>query len=333
MRIRNARSNVLPLLVEIERAAGQTFLQLDADLFADHDPGSVERLTPYADGGRALVSVDAQDVSVGYLLLDTVDGAAHIEQVSVHPDHARKGLGRALIEHAASWASERDLHSLTYTDAPWNGPYYERLGFHYLTPGEETPGLRTIREHERALGLEVWPRVSMRLSLATDAGRASADRYTVDWHRGPHSRLRGLFELADDSPERIDGYIDLGRVLVAIDHQSEIVGHLQLVPDMRPGVAEIMSLAVEPSSRRRGIGGRLVDHALAVCRAEKFRLVTVQTAMADIDNLRFYQRRGFRAVSIMRDAFSAANGYSGVPPVDGIPLRDAILFELTLAEA
>jgi ribosomal protein S18 acetylase RimI-like enzyme len=169
MKIRPARPDDLAALVEIESAAGATFLLLDADLLADHDPGSVEELIPYANGGRAFVSVDTGDRPVGYLLVDIVDGAAHIEQVSVHPDHARKGLGRALIEHAASWASARDLHFLTlttYVHVPWNGPYYERLGFRYLTTDEETPGLRTIRARERALGLEVWPRTSMRRSLA-----------------------------------------------------------------------------------------------------------------------------------------------------------------------
>ena len=170
MTIRPARPGDLAALVEIERAAGQTFLQLDMELFADHDPGTVDELEPYADGGRAFVSADADDRPVGYILLDLVDGAAHIEQVSVHPDHARHGLGRALIEHAAAWASARELHLLTlttYVDVPWNGPYYERLGFGYLTVDEETPGLRTIREHERELGLEVWPRASMSRSLTS----------------------------------------------------------------------------------------------------------------------------------------------------------------------
>jgi len=167
--IRPARSDDLSVLVEIERAAGDLFRQLDPDLLADHDPGSVEELLPYANDCRAFVSIDAHDRPVGYLLIDLVDGAAHIEQVSVHPDHARKGLGRALIEHAASWASARALHSLTlttYLDVPWNAPYYERLGFRSLPAGEETAGLRAIRERERALGLEVWPRTSMRRFLA-----------------------------------------------------------------------------------------------------------------------------------------------------------------------
>ena len=169
MTIRPASSDDLAVLVEIERAAGDLFRQLDPDLLADHDPGSVEELLPYADDCRAFVSVDAHDRPVGYLLVDLVDGAAHIEQVSVHPDHARKGLGRALIEHAASWASARALHSLTlttYLDVPWNAPYYERLGFRSIPASEETAGLRAIREHERALGLEVWPRTSMQRFLA-----------------------------------------------------------------------------------------------------------------------------------------------------------------------
>ena len=103
--IRSARPDDLALLLDIERAAGEAFRSLGMDLFADHDPGTVEELTPYADGGRAFVAVDADDRAVGYLLLDVVDGAAHVEQVSVHPDHARQGLGRALIERAASWAT------------------------------------------------------------------------------------------------------------------------------------------------------------------------------------------------------------------------------------
>jgi ribosomal protein S18 acetylase RimI-like enzyme len=122
-------------------------------------------------------------------------------------------------------------------------------------------------------------------------------------------------------------------VLVASDDREQIVGHLQLVPATRRNLLEIKSLAVHPDFRRRGIGSRLVDHALRVCRAEQRLSVTVTTAMADIDNLRFYQRRGFRAASILQDAFTRETGYSSGLSDNGIPLRDGIRFDLSLAEA
>jgi hypothetical protein len=49
----------------------------------------------------------------------------------------------------------------TYSEVPWNGPYYERLGFRYLAPEEQRCGLRAIRERERQAGLDAWPRAAM----------------------------------------------------------------------------------------------------------------------------------------------------------------------------
>jgi GNAT superfamily N-acetyltransferase len=166
--IRPARADDLAALVGIELAAGEAFRALGMDAVADDDPGSVEDLVPYAERGRALVAADAEDRPIGYLLLELVDGAAHIEQVSVHPDHARKRVGSELIDRASSWARSRGLDALTlttYREVPWNGPYYQRLGFVYLTAEEETPGLRAIRASERGRGLDKWPRACMRLPL------------------------------------------------------------------------------------------------------------------------------------------------------------------------
>src|SRR3954447_7388635 len=163
--IRAARVSDLPLLIEIERLAGSLFRSLGMDLVADDDPGSVDELAPYAEDRRAFVAVDATDRPVGYLLVDSVDGAAHIEQVSVLPEQAGRGVGSALIEHAGRWARDRGLAALTlttYVEVPWNGPYYESRGFRYLTEDEETAGLRSIRARERRCGLDAWPRACMR---------------------------------------------------------------------------------------------------------------------------------------------------------------------------
>ena len=152
----------------------------------------------------------------------------------------------------------------------------------------------------------------------------------IEWHGGPRAPLRSLFELADDSEQQIDSYIDLGRVLVARDAEGRLLGLLQLIPTA-PGTAELKSLAVREDHQRRGIGSRLVRRALAICRDEGVQALTVTTATADIENIRFYQRCGFRPTSIEHDAFTEAAGYPAALEANGIPVRDAITFTLLLA--
>ncbi len=97
-----------------------------------------------------------------------LDGSAHVEQVSVHSDYARRGLGAALLDHTATWAQRHGLAALTlttFTDVPWNAPYYERLGFRHLCDTELTPGLRAVRAREAERGLDAWPRTTMRRDI------------------------------------------------------------------------------------------------------------------------------------------------------------------------
>ena len=53
----------------------------------------------------------------------------------------------------------------TFSEVPWNRPYYERLGFNVIPAEEYSPGLHAIRQNEEDLGLDEWPRVCMQLSL------------------------------------------------------------------------------------------------------------------------------------------------------------------------
>lgn len=162
--IRLARPDDLPALIDVEREAGALFRDVGMAAIADDDPGSVAELAGYQTAGRAWVSVDAGDRPVAYLIADVVDGCAHVEQVSVRPSHARRGLGKALIETLAEWAASRGMAALTLTTfaaVPWNAPYYERLGFRVVPEAEIGPGLRSIRLAEAARGLDAWPRVAL----------------------------------------------------------------------------------------------------------------------------------------------------------------------------
>jgi predicted N-acetyltransferase YhbS len=167
--IRLARSDELPALREVERAAGSPFRDIGMDAVADDEPPSVDELAVFQQDGRAWVATDDTDKPVGYILVDVVDGAAHVEQVSVNPSHARQGLGRTLLATAVLWAEQQGLGAVTLTtfsDVPWNAPYYQRLGFRTLAEAEVSEGLRRIREQEVARGLDAWPRVSMRRPVA-----------------------------------------------------------------------------------------------------------------------------------------------------------------------
>lgn len=162
--IRLARPDDLPALIDVERDAGSLFRTVDMAAIADDDPGSVAELAVYQSAGRAWVAVDDGDRPVAYLVAEVVDGCAHIEQVSVRTSHARRGLGRALVETLAEWAAARGLPALsltTYEAVPWNAPYYERLGFRVLVDAEIGDELRAIRRAEAARGLDAWPRVAM----------------------------------------------------------------------------------------------------------------------------------------------------------------------------
>jgi GNAT superfamily N-acetyltransferase len=168
--IRRALPGDLPHLRELERAAGAAFADIGMTAVALDDPPPLEVLAGYQRNGRAWVATgrldgDDREVPVAYLLVDVVDGAAHVEQVSVHPAHARRRLGSALLETAAAWAAENRLEAVTlttFTEVPWNAPYYARLGFRVVPADEIGEGLRQIRQHEAAAGLDRWPRVVMR---------------------------------------------------------------------------------------------------------------------------------------------------------------------------
>ncbi len=130
------------------------------DAVADDELPSAAHLRVFVDDGRAWVA-ERDGTVAAYLTAAVVDGCGHVEQVSVDPAFAGLRIGAALVERAAEWSGGA-LTLTTFRDVPWNGPYYERLGFRWLDDGEIGPELRALREAEAALGLDRWPRGCMR---------------------------------------------------------------------------------------------------------------------------------------------------------------------------
>lgn len=149
--VRPAGQDDLPLLAPIEGAADQLYVELFGDPGWDPPtPGEARAAQP----GFLLVA-EVDDVVVGFAHALDLDGHLHLEQLAVHPDHGRRGVGTALVRAALGEARARGHEQLTlstYADVPWNAPFYRRLGFRELDV--LPPHLATLREEERSLGLE-----------------------------------------------------------------------------------------------------------------------------------------------------------------------------------
>jgi GNAT superfamily N-acetyltransferase len=160
-----ARSPDASGLPEIERRAGQKFPM--ANDIADHEPRSIETFFAYTNAGRCLVACDNTDRPIGFLLIDEIDGNAHIEQVSVEPEHQGMGVGRSLIDYARAWAKNNHRPGMTLTTfVDIHGPMYTHLGFSVMQNHEIGPELRALRREEAARGYDqLMPRVCMMLRL------------------------------------------------------------------------------------------------------------------------------------------------------------------------
>ena len=122
--IRPVRPDELVLLPVIEAAADTLFEPLGIGPLPG--PGTVQ------DFANGLVVLVAGDPPVGLCRIDGMDGGAHLEQLSVHPDHAGQGIGRALLRAGCAWAKAQNFDEITlatYRDVPWNGPFYASEGF------------------------------------------------------------------------------------------------------------------------------------------------------------------------------------------------------------
>ncbi|WP_084342901.1 bifunctional GNAT family N-acetyltransferase/NUDIX hydrolase [Janibacter corallicola] len=152
-------------LAAIEDAGEALFAgHLDTSGWAPAPPGT-ERV------GRPGFLLVAGDPAIGFAHVTDLDGHAHLEQLSVHPDHGRRGTGLALVRAVLHECARRGIASITlctFAEIPWNGPFYTRLGFLEVEEVAAPGPVRQLRRREREAGLDRGGRrVVMRAAVAT----------------------------------------------------------------------------------------------------------------------------------------------------------------------
>jgi GNAT superfamily N-acetyltransferase len=163
--IRPGRPDEVAIVRAIEVAAASLFRGIGLPEIAEFDPADPAEVLLRAREGRLLVTVDAADRPVAFALFGEYDGTLHIEELDVHPDHAGRRLGAALIDRIDAIARDQGLPELTlstFRDVPWNAPYYSRLGFVPMPDADLGPGLAAIRDTIVAKGVDIVPRLFMR---------------------------------------------------------------------------------------------------------------------------------------------------------------------------
>jgi GNAT superfamily N-acetyltransferase len=171
--IRAALLEEVEVVRTVEWLSNQIFRDLGMAAVADLEPTPRDVLSRAVRAGHLWVVVGDGGAVQGFVHVSTCHGTAHIEQVSVDPRFAHRGLGRALIEHVSAWAARSGLIRLTMTtfvDVPWNGPYYRRLGFTPVCRAEMSDAERARMAHNEHGPLGGWPRVLLRRAVPPAPG-------------------------------------------------------------------------------------------------------------------------------------------------------------------
>ncbi|MEZ0165040.1 ribosomal protein S18-alanine N-acetyltransferase [Kineococcus sp. LSe6-4] len=300
VRLRPAETADLPRVQDVERAAGEAFRALGMAAVADDDPPSLDVLAAHREAGRAWVAVEeGTGEIVGYLLLglEPVDGNGHVERLSVHPDHARRGTGRRLLELAADVTRAQGRPALTLTtfaDVPWNAPWYRRLGFGDVPdPG---PQLRALVAREAGLGLGTWPRVCLALDLALDpTGPVLREMrwWDVD---DVHALETELFGRGAWSVEAFWGELaQPNRCFLVAEEDGRVVGYGGIV--VAGADADVQTVGVARDQQGRGTGRALLRElrARAVAAGATHLLLEVRADNAPAQHL--YRSEGFEQIA------------------------------------
>ncbi|MFT3861842.1 GNAT family N-acetyltransferase [Micropruina sp.] len=149
-------------LDEIETAADALF---DGVVALPSSPP--ERATALTARGFALVAVDATERILGFAHVLEFDARFHLEQLSVHPDAQRRGLGAALLAAAEDGVRARGASVVTlrtFADVPWNAPFYRRHGY---VDADLPVAMAGLLDAEERLGLlRAGPRVTLAKQVA-----------------------------------------------------------------------------------------------------------------------------------------------------------------------
>lgn len=152
--IRCAHPRELTALQALDAAACQLFEPLGLSVnFPEAHPfvvAEAERWIAALARGQVVVAVGSTDAILAFAAYGRQDGLPYLDQLSVHPDAMRRGLGKVLLRHVIGEHPGEPLWLTTYAHVPWNAPYYQRFGFTLVEDAACGPELQSTLTTQRA---------------------------------------------------------------------------------------------------------------------------------------------------------------------------------------
>jgi ribosomal protein S18 acetylase RimI-like enzyme len=149
--------------------------------------------------------------------------------------------------------------------------------------------IRTYREGDRAelkrITAEVFAYAAIDYHIEQQVGLIRGHDWT--WRKLRHidddirENASGVFVYEENSAD--SGPLCLGYITVRVDRQG--------------GIGRICNLAVSTQAQGRGIGRRLVEHALAYIKAEGIALAKIETLVGNDIGEHLYPAMGFKEIA------------------------------------
>ena len=162
-------------LPDVEQSAGLSYLAIADLAWIAHDgnmPAATHRV--HAARGTEWVAETDSGKLVAFLCAERCGDELHIWELAVAQEWQRAGIGRRLIDAACVHAQALGCKAVTLTtfsDVPWNAPWYARVGFELLNSDTIGERLAVAVKVETERGLPRRCAMRRKVSRATPPQR------------------------------------------------------------------------------------------------------------------------------------------------------------------
>lgn len=129
-----------------------------------------------------------------------------------------------------------------------------------------------------------------------------------------------LFLIGDEDESKVREYINQGCLFLA-EQSNTAVAVAIVVPTSDGNVGELKNIAVDAKAQGQGIGSKMIAYVFEQVR-DRYNTILVGTGDADVQNILFYLKNGFRFSGIKKDFFDE---YKEQIISNGVVLKDMVL--------